>query len=237
MPLIPLHDRNPLLYVRYHYVTVGLIVICVIVFLGELSGSAREQFGTALSYGLIPVRLFGDAALPAGLPQTNPLFTLISYQFIHGGWSHLIFNMLFLWVFGDNVEDAMGHGRFLVFFLLCGAIAGLVHAAVNPGSPLPTVGASGAVSGVLGAYVMLHPRARILVLAFWFIPLRLPALLAIGTWFAQNLLWVAFGSPAGSNVALWAHIGGAIAGAALIIVFRRPEVRLFHKPPTPWGRR
>ncbi len=236
MPLIPIHDRNPLLYVRYHYVTLGLIVACVVVFLGEASGTAREQFGTVLSYGVIPVRLFGDAVLPSGLDQTNPLFTLISYQFVHGGWTHLLFNMLFLWVFGDNVEDAMGHGRFLIFFLSCGAIAGFVHAAVNPASELPTVGASGSVSGILGAYVMLHPRARILVLAFSFIPLRLPALLAIGTWFAQDFLWAAFGSPPGNNVAFWAHIGGFVSGAVLITVFRRPQVRLFHTPPSPWSR-
>ena len=236
MPLIPLHDRNPLLYVRYHYVTLGLIVACAVVFLADLGATEREQIGNVLGYGLIPARLFEDAQLPAGLPDVNPLITLISYQFIHGGWSHIIFNMLFLWVFGDNVEDAMGHGRFLVFFLLCGVIAGFVHAAVDPSSNLPTVGASGSVSGILGAYVMLHPRARILVLAFSFIPLRLPALLAVFTWFAQDILWATFGAPPGNNVAFWAHLGGAAAGMVLITVFRRPEVKLFHKPPSPWGR-
>ena len=236
MPLLPLSDRNPVLYIRYHYVTLGLIVVCAAIFVAELGASEREQFGAVLGYGLIPVRLFGDATLPADVPSVAPMFTLISYQFLHGGWSHLIFNMLFLWVFADNVEDAMRHGRLLVFFMLCGAIAGLVHAAVNPGSNLPTIGASGAVSGVLGAYAMLHPRARILVLAFSFIPLRLPALMAIGTWFAQDLLWATFGAPAGNNVAFWAHLGGAATGAGLIFFFKRPEVRLFHTPPSPWRR-
>ena len=231
MPLIPLHDRNPRVHIRGQYVTVALIVLASIVFFGELSLNDNELYGLALSYGAVPALIFGEAELAPELQRISPLLTLVTYQFIHGDWSHLLFNMLFLWAFGDNIEDAMGHGRFIVFFVLCGVLAGLAHALVNPSSVIPTVGASGAISGLLGAYIVLHPRASILVLAFTVIPLRLPALMVIGTWFAQDVLWASLGSRAGDGIALWAHIGGFVAGALLIIWFRRTGVPLFDRSP------
>ena len=142
--------------------------------------------------------------------------------------------MLFLWVFGDNVEDALGHVRFVVFFLLCGVAGGLAQSIVEPESVTPVIGASGAISGVLGGYLVLYPRARLLVLAFLMIPLRLPALLVIGTFFAQDLLWGLTNAPAALGTAVWAHIGGFIAGAVLVVFMRTPRVPLWHKPPSPW---
>ena len=149
------------------------------------------------------------------------IFTLFSYQFLHGGWQHLIFNMLFLWVFGDNIEDAVGHTRFIIYFLVCGVIGGLVHCFVNPSSLSPTIGASGAIAGVLGGYLLLYPRARLLVLAFGFIPVRLPALLVIGAFFTQDLLWGITGSSASQGVAVWAHIGGFVSGFIIIFLLRK----------------
>ena len=157
--------------------------------------------------------------------------TLVSYMFLHGDVFHLLGNMLFLWVFGDNVEDAMGHVRFVVFYLACGIFAGLTHAWMMPDSDMPLIGASGAVAGVIAAYIMLHPRVRVWVLAFRFIPLRISAALALGAWILTQLVMVAL--PQIGPVAWWAHIGGLVAGAALILVMRRPGVPLFDKRLTP----
>jgi membrane associated rhomboid family serine protease len=162
--------------------------------------------------------------LPEGL-------TLITYQFLHGDIFHLLSNMLFLWVFGDNVEDAMGHVKFLIFYLLCGIVGGLAHAAFLPASGLPLIGASGAVAGVIAAYLILHPRVRVWCLAFRIIPLRIPAAWILGVWVVTQVLMVAL-APA-DQVAWWAHIGGMVAGGVLILFMRRPGVPLFDRglPP------
>jgi membrane associated rhomboid family serine protease len=138
---------------------------------------------------------------------------------------HLIGNMLFLWVFGDNVEDALGHGRFLVFYLICGVAAALSHAAMLPESSDALIGASGAVSGVIAAYLMLHPRVGVWVLAFKFLPLKITAALALGIWIALQVVMVML--PQVGPTAWWAHIGGLITGAILILVMRRRGVPLF----------
>ncbi|MCZ6588691.1 MAG: rhomboid family intramembrane serine protease, partial [Alphaproteobacteria bacterium] len=156
-------------------------------------------------------------------------------QFLHGGWQHIVFNMLFLWVFGDNIEDALGHIRFVAFFLICGVAGGLLHSFVDPQSLTPTIGASGAIAGVLGGYLLLYPRARLLVLAFGFIPLRLPDLLVIGAFFAQDFLWGISGRAAVQGVAVWAHIGGFITGAILVILLKRAHIPLWQRPPGPWN--
>ena len=174
--------------------------------------------------------------------------TLVTYMFFHGGWVHLIGNMAFLWVFGDNVEDAMGHVRFLAFYLLCGMAAGLLHTAVvSSGNGLipadvaasagitepvllsqaPLIGASGAVAGVISAYLMLHPRVMVWVLALRFIPLRIYALYALGLWILMQVVMVML--PQEGPVAWWAHIGGLISGAVLITVMKRSDVPLFDK--------
>ncbi len=234
MPFLPLHDANPRRYIRAHYVTIGLILLNAAIFLNTLGSTATGLDQSLIGYALIPARLFGDAQLPADWPGVSSTLTLVSYQFLHGGWQHLIFNMLFLWVFGDNVEDALGHARFILFFLLSGVAGGLFHSIIASQSLTPTIGASGAIAGVLGGYLLLYPRARLLVLAFGFIPWRLPALLVIGAFFAQDLLWGVTGTAAVQGVAVWAHIGGFIAGDVLVILLKRAHIPLWQRPPGPW---
>lgn len=234
MPFLPLHDANPRLYIRAHYVTIALILINAVIFWNTAGSVASGLDNSLIGYALVPARLFGEVQLPAGWPSVSAPLTLLSYQFLHGGWQHLIFNMLFLWVFGDNIEDALGHARFIVFFLICGVAGGLFNSLIDPRSLVPTIGASGAIAGVLGGYLILYPGARLLVLAFGFIPLKLPALLVIGTFFAQDLLWGLTGVAAVQGVAVWAHIGGFVAGAALVIPLRRARVPLRRPPPRPW---
>ncbi len=235
MPLIPLHDANPRLYIRAHYVTIALVVVNAAIFLGQMNLSERALFDAVLGYAVIPARLFGEVELPVGVPGASAYSTLVTYQFLHGGWQHVIFNMLFLWVFGDNIEDALGHVRFVAFFLACGVAGGLVHSAVDPHSVTPVIGASGAISGVLGGYLVLYPRARLLVLAFAIIPVRLPALLVIGTFFAQDVIWAATSTPAALSVAVWTHIGGFVTGMVLVWFLRDRRVEVWQKPPSPWG--
>jgi membrane associated rhomboid family serine protease len=235
MPFLPLHDANPRLYIRAHYVTIGLILLNAAIFLNTFELTQTGLDSSLIGYALVPARLLGDAYLPVGLPQVSSTLTLVSYQFLHGGWQHIGFNMLFLWVFGDNVEDALGHLRFIAFYLICGIAGGLLHSFVDPQSLTPTIGASGAIAGVLGGYLMLYPRARLLVLAFGFIPLRLPALLVIGAFFAQDLLWGVTGAAAVQGVAVWAHIGGFITGAILVVILKRAHIPLWHRPPSPWN--
>jgi membrane associated rhomboid family serine protease len=241
---VPLHDENNLRSIKYQYVTVGLIALNVLFFLLE-----QTSFGDlALASGaLIPGELInaGPAAPTGFVPE--PL-TLLSYMFLHGSLLHLGSNMLFLWVFGDNVEDAMGHAKFLVFYLACGAFAGLLHTAVSNSSlagpvtefaaavldttggshlNIPLIGASGAVAGVIAAYLMLHPRVRVWVLALNAIPLRISAAFALGVWVLLQLLMVLI--PQEGQTAWWAHIGGLMAGAILVVFLRRPGVPLFDK--------
>ncbi|MEL6422209.1 MAG: rhomboid family intramembrane serine protease, partial [Pseudomonadota bacterium] len=156
--------------------------------------------------------------------------TLLSYMFLHADVLHLAGNMLFLWVFGDNVEDAMGHGRFLIFYLLCGVVAGLTHAAVMGATGFgtaPLIGASGAVAGCVAAYLMLHPRVRVWVLVLRFIPLRIAAIWALGAWVVMQFIMALM--PQVDAVAWWAHVGGMVCGAVLILFMRRTGVRLFDR--------
>lgn len=234
MPFIPLHDANPRRYIRAHYVTIGLILVNLAVFWQTRDLVAGGIDHLLIGYTLVPARLFGDVQLAVDLPGVSSLMTLLSYQFLHGGWKHFLFNMLFLWVFGDNVEDALGHLKFIAFFLICGVAGGLFHSFVDPQSLTPTIGASGAIAGVLGGYLVLYPRARLLVLAFGFIPLRLPALIVIGTFFAQDLLWGITGTAAIQGIAVWAHIGGFVAGALLVLLLKRTHALTWRGPPGPW---
>lgn len=235
MPLIPLHDANPRLYIRAHFVTIGLIVLNVAIFVSQIGIEEAGRFAAVAGYAVVPARFFDGLVVPSEIGSVSAPITLITYQFLHADWAHIAFNMLFLWVFGDNAEDALGHKRFIAFFLLCGVAGGLVQSAVEPDSLTPVIGASGSISGVLGGYLMLYPRARLLVLAFMVVPIRLPALIVIGTFFAQDLLWGLTDAPAALGTAVWAHIGGFVAGAVLVIFLRNPRVVLWHKPPDPWG--
>ena len=225
---IPIYDDNPLRSIRYPWVTWGLIALNVIVFLGELTPKGETVIA---SFALVPTELFkmgirmGASGGPYDVLPVPELATLISHLFLHGDALHLATNMAFLWVFGDNVEDAVGHGRFLAFYVLCGIAAGLAHAFALKTSTVPLIGASGAVAGVIAAYLMLHPRVKVWVLALRIIPLNVSAAIALGLWVVTQfaMLFVSDSGP----VAWWAHVGGIIAGAALILVLRKPDYPLF----------
>lgn len=225
---VPLHDDNYLRSIKLQYVTIGLITVNVLVFLLNLSGLPESVIA---SFAIVPNELVTTARIfypGESVPQTIAVperLTLLSYMFFHGDIIHLAGNMLFLWVFGDNVEDAMGHARFLIFYLACGVFAGLTHVYMMPDSGSPLIGASGAVAGVIAAYLMLHPRVRVWVLAFQFLPLRLSAATVLGVWIALQFIMLLL--PDIGPIAWWAHIGGLIAGAVLILFMRRRGVPLF----------
>ncbi len=227
--MIPLHDDNPTNL--NPYVTVTLIVLCTLVFLWQVSlGSAIQQ--SIFSLGVIPSVLFHSKSLSPELTIVPPVATIFTSMFLHGGWLHLIGNMLYLWIFGNNVEDVMGHGRFILFYLLCGTAAVFAQVIPDPHSDIPMVGASGAISGVLGAYLLLFPHARILVvipLGFFLYTMRLPAGIVLGFWFVLQLISSVFSGTQG-GVAFGAHIGGFAMGMAMIPLFRRKGVRLFAPP-------
>jgi membrane associated rhomboid family serine protease len=213
------------------FATRSLIAACTLVHLFYVFGPLGPDAMVG-GLGLIPSVLFGTEVLPEGFPFVPVEWTLVTNIFLHGSWFHLIGNMLFLWVFGDNVEDAMGHLRFLVFFLLCGAAASMIHALIAfygaapepfyhfvlPGPHRPLIGASGGVSGVVAAYLILYPRVRIWGLFLNGIPLRVPAFWAIGFWFALQFASAFFNGDDG--VGWFAHLGGFVVGAILIPVMR-----------------
>lgn len=230
MVFIPLSDDNPLRSVRFQWVTIALIAANVVVFLLENTPDGQAAIA---SFALVPSELFhvriwgGTVPAPDQPLQVPEGLTLLTYQFLHGDILHLLSNMLFLWVFGDNVEDAMGHVKFLAFYLLCGIAGGLAHALMLPTSRLPLIGASGAVAGVIAAYLILHPRVRVWVLAFRFIPLRITAAWVLGVWVVTQFVMIAI-APS-DQVAWWAHVGGMVAGGVLVLVLRRPGVPLFDR--------
>jgi membrane associated rhomboid family serine protease len=234
MPFLPLHDDNPRVLIQHAWVTWGLIAVCSFIFLYEVSMTPNERARLILGLGLIPATVTGEGQLEPELVLVPPIATLMTAAFLHGGWMHLIANMLYLWVFGDNVEDAMGHWRFLAFYLICGLVAGLTHIAADPGSTVPTVGASGAISGVLGAYLILHPKARVLV-PIIIIPLYLPAWVLLIFWIGFQVASAAAGGPVGGGIAWWEHIGGFVAGALLVVPFRHKTVPLFEGGKLPHG--
>ncbi len=227
---IPLHDNNPLRSISFPYVTVGLIILNTLIYLLFQSGLVYKmgQAGT-FDLAVVPCQLLGIdhcRAYPQLMVNAIPEYiTPVSYMFLHGGWMHLIGNMLFLWVFGDNVEDAMGHFTFLAFYLLCGIFAGYTHSLMTADSSIPLIGASGAVAGVIAAYLMLHPNVMVWVLALGFISVQLRALWVLGAWVAMQ--FISLMSTGQSGTAWWAHIGGLAAGAVLVLVMRRPGVKLF----------
>jgi membrane associated rhomboid family serine protease len=230
--MIPLRDENP--SGTPPIVTIAFIVLCVLVFLWQLSFGAEGGERIVYALGVVPAVLLGQGQLPPDLSLVAPWMTIFTSMFMHGGWMHLIGNMLYLWIFGDNVEDAMGHGRFVVFYLVCGAAAVFAQALPEPGSTVPMVGASGAISGVLGAYLLLYPHARVLVVipfGFYFHPMRIPAGLVLVLWFGLQLLSNTMAQPGQGGVAFRAHIGGFVAGMILIAIFKRRRVRL----RLPWG--
>ena len=226
--MFPLHDDNPTRHTPF--ITVGLIVGCALVFLWQSSLDVYGARHAVFALGAIPAVLFDRAHLPAELVLVPAWATAFTSMFMHGGWMHIIGNMLYLWIFGNNVEDSMGAVRFTVFYLVCGLLALVAHAAPNPDSQIPLVGASGAVSGVLGAYLLLYPHARVLVaipLGFLIHTMRIRAVWVLGGWFLLQLVNSAMVGAEGAGVAWDAHIGGFLAGAVLIPFFKRRGVKLF----------
>lgn len=221
---IPLYDSNPKHRIPFQYVTVAFIAMCVATFLWQQSLGPREAQEAIYALGAIPAVIFGEAELPPDLAIVPSHLTLVTSMFMHGGWMHLIGNMVFLWVLGDNIEDSMGHMRFIAFYIICGIAAAFCHMVVDTGSVIPMVGASGAISGVIGAYLLLHPKAKIHVLISYFV-VALPAWIVLGGWIGLQFVNVLMGG--GGGIAWWAHIGGAVAGAFLIPFFKHRDIPLF----------
>jgi membrane associated rhomboid family serine protease len=231
--MFPLRDENP--HFLTPYVTLGLITLNVLVWwLIQGLGMEPALSKSVCNLGLIPAYLLGTAppgaafeigpGLVCVLDRTSSWFNVLTSMFMHGGWMHIIGNMWFLWIFGNNVEDSMGHARFAVFYILCGIAAALLQIVSAPGSGVPMVGASGAIGGVMGAYIMLYPRVNVHMLVFLGIfvtTVAVPAYFMIGYWFLLQLFG-GLGTLGGvrGGVAFWAHIGGFVAGALLVLVFR-----------------
>jgi len=218
--LIPIRDENP--SSRTPYVSWSLIGACVAIYLWQVSLPGDRAVWAIHVFGLIPALLTGQASLPPGVEVLPPAATVISSMFLHGGFMHLAGNMLYLWIFGDNIEDALGHIRFTLFYLLCGTAAALAQALPAPSSEIPMIGASGAISGVLGAYLLRHPKARIVValpIGFVLQMVRLPAMVVLGVWFLLQLVSSLAIASDGGGVAFRAHLGGFLAGMVLLPLF------------------
>ena len=226
MAILPFSDDAPRRNIRHPYGTYALLAACFFVFFYQLSLSdyATKLFVT--TYGTIPAAVFGNGPW-ASTPEMTPVpawGTLLSSMYLHAGFMHIIGNMLFLWILGDNVEDSLGHVRYLCFYSICGILAALAHSISDPVSQIPMIGASGAVSGVIGAYLVLHPRAPIRVLLLIFI-IWLPAWVVLGFWIGYQIFCVITATDGG--VAWWAHIAGFFVGALLIIFMRRRGTPIF----------
>jgi len=211
-----------------------LLAANVLVFVYQISLGAKAGELFVYQYGAIPAVVTGTQSLPPALVAIPPIFSVFTSMFLHGGLLHIAGNMLYLWIFGNNVEDAMGHVRFIIFYLLSGLAASFSHIFSDAGSVIPSIGASGAISGVLGAYLLLFPHARLLVfipLGFFSRFLYVPAWIALGFWFVLQIVSGSLtSSQQGGGVAWWAHIGGFVAGLALVALFKKRAVRFFNPP-------
>ena len=225
--MFPLHDDNPT--ERFPFITILLIIACVAIFLWQLSLGKHGQAAVVV-LGATPAYLFGHQSYPAA--EALPVWiTAFSSMFLHGGWMHLLGNMLYLWIFGNNIEDAMGKRRFILFYLLCGLAALAANALPDTRSAIPMIGASGAISGVLGAYLLLFPHARVLVaipFGIFIHTTRIPAAWVLVFWFVLQIVnSLMTAGQQGGGVAWGAHIGGFVAGMVLVPFFKRPGVRFF----------
>lgn len=236
MPIFPIHDGRVLTHVTRPYATWTIIAVNVIVYFFFEGGAWGEaSFAAVYGFGLIPATCNDYFDLPADVVALPDWLTLVTYAFLHADFWHLLGNMVFLWVFADNIEDAFGHIRFVIFYLLCAVGAGLVFVLSDPAAQTPLVGASGAIAGVVAAYLMLHPRQKVWVLFLFRIPLRLPAFWVLGFWVLFQFYSILVAQP-GDQIAWWAHVGGLITGAILVLVLRRRGVPLFDRAAdTPRG--
>jgi len=224
---LPLHDGVPMRHLARPYVVWTLIGLNTLIFLATWAGLFGNGARLDTSLGVIPAVLWGKAELAPTLALVPGWTTLFTGMFLHGGFGHLVGNMLFLWVFGDNVEDAMGHARFLVFYLACGVAGALAFSLMNPETQAPLIGASGAVSGVVMAYLMFHPRVSVFGLVFNWLPLAIPAIWVIGAWIVVQIGSAVF--VADPQIGWWAHVGGIAAGAVLTPLVKRRQVALFDR--------
>ena len=227
---IPLHDSNALDKIRLQYVTLIIIAANILIWTMTTTTEfvATQQANVInYTYGFIPDAIDGSVIFPPIIDRPPEYFTYISYSFLHAGFFHLAGNMLFLWVFGDNVEDAMGHFRFIIFYLVCTVIAAFAHWAMDPSSQIPLIGASGAAAGIVGAYLMLHPKVKVWILVLGRIPIKLSARWVIGFWILYQIYSLITDTT--GQVSWAAHVGGFFAGALLIMVFKRSDVALFDR--------
>lgn len=236
--MIPLKDDNPT-YSK-PVITYAILGICVLVFILQISSTSYQSGKLFYSYGLIPAVLTGHKQLPAEIAMIAPELTLITSMFMHGGFMHLIGNMLYLWIFADNIEDELGPVKFICFYLLSGIAAALTQVFLNTESTIPMIGASGAIGGVLGAYIVNHPKAKVIVLiplGFFSQIVKIPALYVLGFWFILQFINSSLSSSEGGGVAYGAHIGGFIFGVVAILFFNKKNKPL-HKTPkkniNPW---
>jgi membrane associated rhomboid family serine protease len=247
--MFPIRDDNPQFLTPYGtYALIALNALAWLLVQGL--GAERPLAASICNLGLIPGELLQTVPpgtrVPVGpqsvcvLGGSSTWYTLITSMFLHGGWLHIIGNMWFMWIFGNNVEDAMGTARFILFYVLCGLAAAGLQIVAEPGSAIPMVGASGAIGGVMGAYVLLYPRVHVHMLiffGFFVTTVAVPAVFMLGYWFAIQLLsGVASRAGSGGGVAFWAHVGGFVAGAILVFVFRNKQLLARH-PYHGWKRR
>ncbi len=247
--MFPIRDDNP--HFLTPVATYGIIALNVVMWLFVQGvGTEPSLSRSVCMLGLVPGELLQTLPVGAAFPlsptavcvitDSPSWYTPLSSMFLHGGWLHLLANMWFMWIFGDNVEDSMGHARFVLFYLLCGFAAAALQVAADPYAAVPMVGASGAIGGVMGAYVLLYPRVHVhllIVLGFYITTIAVPAIWMLGYWFLLQLLG-GYGSRAaeGGGVAFWAHVGGFVAGVILILLFR--DRRLLDRHPYHgWSRR
>jgi membrane associated rhomboid family serine protease len=241
--LIPISDENPTLStpIMTWLLLGAMFAVWFVVQGGGLPGNDVQLVTSICNLGMVPGELTHRVAVGYAVPIANGLscvidndpinkFTPLISMFLHGGWGHILGNALFFWVFGNNIEDSMGPGRFLAFYILCGLIAAATHVLLSPTSPVPTVGASGAISGVLGAYLILYPKVRVNMLFIFIIFFKvfaIPAWIVLIYWFGLQVL-TAYATPmrpdVSSGVAVWAHIGGFVAGMILVKVFENPRL-------------
>jgi membrane associated rhomboid family serine protease len=228
--MIPLKDDNPTS--SRPIVTYFLIGICILVFLAQLGSQSYKTGQLFYSYGLIPSVLMGHDQLPMDLYVVPAYLTIFSSMFMHGGFMHIIGNMLYMWIFADNIEDDLGPSRFVIFYLLCGVGAAMAQVLIDTNSQVPMVGASGAIGGVLGGYLINHPKAKVLVLipfGFFSQLIKIKALYVLGFWFILQFI------SSGGGVAYAAHIGGFVSGMILILFFNKKSKRTTKVIKGPWG--
>lgn len=239
--MFPYHDENKTQ--RTAVVTLALIAICALAWIFVQGAGLGQQLAASVcNYGLIPGALTGALPPGVGFPMGGGLMCVIdpgpktlnvlTSMFLHGSWLHLLGNMWFLWLFGNNIEDSMTRPRFIVFYLLCGISAAMLQVWAEPASPMPMVGASGAISGVMGAYLLLYPRVRVytlVTLGFFLTSLALPAWVMLIYWFALQVLGGFTRVEGGGGTAFWAHVGGFAAGLLLINIFKRRDLVRSHE--------